>query len=393
MSQFQIRVYNKVQGNWDNSIYRVGSDLEISEPDAILVRSEKLKDMPLSDKLLAIARAGAGTDNIPIGACSNKGIAVFNTPGANANAVKELVIWAIISASRNAIPALNWMKKILDSTLEFDSKKKLIEAEKKQFQGNEIAGKTVLVIGLGAIGTLVAESLAKLGMNVWGYDPYLKDSQKEHLTKSMCLIEDLEKGIVHADFITIHTELTKETTGLLTYELLQRAKRTCIIINFARAEIIDQTALMYRFEEKSIACYISDFIHPNNNFSLLNAFYLPHLGASTVESEENCASMAIAQLRDFLENGNITNSKNFPNFSKDWDSRNRLLITNKNIPGQIAAISELITQAGLNIIGMANSSKETIAYNIIDLDLALPESLLQQISTLPEILKVRSIIR
>lgn len=393
MSQFQIRVYNKVKGNWDNSIYRVGSDLEISEPDAILVRSEKLKDMPLSDKLLAIARAGAGTDNIPIGACSNKGIAVFNTPGANANAVKELVIWAIISASRTAIPALNWIKKILDSDLEFDSKKKLIEAEKKQFQGNEIAGKTVLVIGLGAIGTLVAEALAKLGMNVWGYDPYLKDSQKEHLTKSMCLIDNLEKGIVHADFITIHTELTKETTGLLTYELLQRAKKTCIIINFARAEIIDQTALMSLLEEKSIACYISDFIHSNDDFSLLNAFYLPHLGASTVESEENCASMAIAQLRDFLENGNITNSKNFPNLSKDWDSRNRLLITNKNIPGQIAAISELITQAGLNIIGMANASKETIAYNIIDLDLALPESLLQQISALPEILKVRSIIR
>lgn len=391
MDKYRIRVYNKVRGSFDSTFYEVGDDSAISEPDAILVRSEKLKDKPLPGNLLAIARAGAGTDNIPIDACSQRGIVVFNTPGANANAVKELVIWAILSASRNVIPALNWLKQVLATEIDFEVAKKRVEEQKKQFQGNEIAGKTVFIIGLGAIGTLVADALDKLDMLVLGYDPYLKASQALKLPKSMRLVENISEGVIKADFITIHTELTPETTNLLTYDHLRQAKSTCKIINFARAEIIEQTDLLIHLKAKKIACYISDFIYPNDLLRIENAFFLPHLGASTIESEENCASMAINQLRDFLENGNILNSKNFPAVSKDWESGNRLLIANENIPGQIAAISQTISQASLNILGMANSSKEQIAYSIIDLGSAVPKDLLKQLATLPHILKVRTI--
>jgi D-3-phosphoglycerate dehydrogenase len=387
---FRIRIYNNIRTQLDQDQFIGGDESQITDPDLILVRSEKLHDKVLLDSLLAIARAGAGVDNIPIEDCTKRGIVVFNTPGANANSVKELVVWAVIESARHLTPAVQWLN--TQDKVEFNAFKKNLEAQKKHFAGVEIKGKNVFVLGLGYIGSLVAQTLASLEMNVWGYDPFLTAKQAISLPKNMKIVDKIEDGIKKADFVTLHVNLTPETRNLLNKELLQWVKSGVSVINFARSELVDQKILVEMLSSKQISAYISDFISPEFlNQVVPNAIFLPHLGAQTKESEENCSVMAVNQSCDFLENGNVINSVNFPNCQMDKLTVNRLVIINENVTGMLARITGLLSQKKINIAGMINASKNDYAYNIFDLDQEITSDLLETIKSNIGIVRVRKI--
>jgi D-3-phosphoglycerate dehydrogenase len=341
--------------------YEIAS--EIPNPDAIVLRSHKMHDMELPPSLKAIARAGAGVNNIPIDRCTEKGIVVFNTPGANANGVKEMVIAGLMLASRDIIDGAMWVRSLNGKGSKIPA---LVEKGKKNFVGQEIKGKTLAVIGLGAIGVLVANAAKSLGMNVIGYDPYISVEQALKLSNRVDLVKGIEVLLTQADYVTLNIPLTPETEGYINKDKLKMMKDNVRILNFARGGLVDLKDLKAAITSGKVAKYITDF--PNEEILKMdNVIAIPHLAASTNESETNCAVMAVSQVKDFLENGNIANSVNFPAAIMDRHEGCRILIANKNVPNMVSQISSILATEGINIDSMLNRKYNGNAYNIIDI--------------------------
>ena len=336
----------------------------LNDADSILVRSSKMHEMALPENILAVARAGAGVNNIPLADYAEKGVVVFNTPGANANAVKELVIASLMLASRDIIGGSLWVKE----NAEDENIAKSAEKAKSQFAGNEVFHKSIAVLGLGAIGVLVANACVDLGMQVIGYDPYLSIHNAMLLNKRVTYVSSLEEAIKDVDFLTVHIPLTDSTKGLVNKDLIAKMKDGATILNLSRDGIIDEEALKKALEEGKIKKYITDFANPNV-VKMPNTLCFPHLGASTEEAEDNCALMAIAELKDYLENGNISNSVNYPAADAGKKGQGvRVCINHKNIPGMINNFTTIISRDGGNIASLVNKSRNEYAYTIIDTD-------------------------
>jgi D-3-phosphoglycerate dehydrogenase len=340
--------------------YEINS--EFTDPDGIILRSFKMHDMELPSSLKAIARAGAGVNNIPIDKCTEKGIVVFNTPGANANGVKELVIAGLMLTSRDIAGAIEWANSIKDKGDEIPA---LIEAGKKNFAGQEVKGKTLAVIGLGAIGVLVANAAQAIGMNVIGFDPYMSVKAALKLSRNVNVAPSIEKLLEDADYVTINIPQTPETKGYINKERLAMMKDGVRILNFARGGLINNADIKEALESGKVAKYITDFPDAES-MNLPNTITVPHLGASTKESETNCAIMAVEQISEYLENGNIINSVNFPAAKMERHDGARILIANKNVPNMVSQITTILAGADVNIAGMLNRNCNDIAYNIID---------------------------
>ncbi len=361
---FKIQTLNVIDSEglslFPLSKYEIAS--ELPNPDAIVLRSFKMHDMELPGSLKAVARAGAGVNNIPVEKCTEKGIVVFNTPGANANGVKELVIAGLMLASRDIIDASMWAKTLIGQGEQVPS---LIEQGKKNFAGQEIQGKTLAVIGLGAIGVLVANAAKALGMRVIGFDPYISVQHALQLSREVTWVEGIQPLLAQADYVTLNIPLTPETKGYINKEKFRMMKNDVRILNFARGGLVDTTDLNEAIESGKVARYVTDF--PDEDMlKMKNVISIPHLGASTKESETNCAIMAVNQVIDYLENGNIVNSVNFPAASLDRNEGCRLLVANKNIPNMVGQITSVLASDHINIDNMLNKKHDGIAYNIID---------------------------
>lgn len=367
--------------------YEIAS--EFSNPDAILLRSHKLKSEDISDSVLAIGRAGAGTNNIPVEACSNRGIPVFNSPGANANAVKELVAAGLLLGSRGIVDGISYVNTLGDMSDEAELNK-LLEAQKKQFKGGELVGKTLGVVGLGAIGSLVAEMALTFGMEVVGYDPALSVEAAWRLSSKVQKADALAALFARCDFISLHLPVLDATRGLINAELLRGVKPGTCLLNFARQEIVDNHAVCESLDNGGLRAYIADFPAPEL-IGRDDVILMPHIGASTDEAEENCAIMAADQLRDFLENGNIRNSVNFPPLQLDRVSGIRLSITNENVPRILGSVLALLADDNINVIDMLNKSRNEVAYNLIDVASEPSETLLAKMRELDGVINVRLI--
>jgi D-3-phosphoglycerate dehydrogenase len=361
---FKIQTLNKIDPYGlklfplDN--YEIAS--EIPNPDAIILRSFKMHDMELPSSLKAVARAGAGVNNIPIDKCTEKGIVVFNTPGANANGVKEAVLAGMLLASRDFIGAANWAKTLIGKGDEVPA---LVEQGKKNFAGQELKGKTLAVIGLGAIGVLVANAAAALRMKVIGYDPYMSVKHALKLSREVTWVEGIQVLLQQADYVTINIPLTPETKGYINKDKFAMMKDDVKIMNFARGGLVDNDDLKDAIASGKVSSYVTDF--PDEEcLKMDKVISIPHLGASTKESETNCAIMAVEQMREYLENGNIVNSVNFPTAEMERNGGIRIIIANKNVPNMVSQISSILASKGLNIDHMLNRKRDDIAYNIID---------------------------
>jgi D-3-phosphoglycerate dehydrogenase len=365
--------------------YQTGKDL--TEPDAILLRSADLHSMDIPASLLAVGRAGAGVNNIPVAAMSARGIPVFNAPGANANAVKELVIAGLLLAARNICQAWAYTQALEGDT---QTVEQAVEAGKKQYAGFELPGRTLGVVGLGAIGRQVANTALALGMKVIGYDPGITVEGAWQLSSQVERAPSVEAVFAQADFITFHVPLNEHTRGLANADTLRLARPGLTVLNFARAGIVDTDAVAAALETGHVHYYVSDFPKPGL-IGHPRVIALPHLGASTAEAEENCAVMVADQVRDYLENGNITNAVNFP-----WvvmpraEGGVRLAVVNANVPNMVGQITTALAEAGLNIIDMINKSKGDLAYTLVDVDRPLPAELLARLRTIEGVLAVRS---
>ena len=360
---------------------------EIANPDAILVRSAAMHDMKFAENTLAIARAGAGVNNIPIDRCSEEGIVVFNTPGANANAVKELVIAGLLLTSRKIVPAIDWAKTLKGNG---DTVPKDVEKGKSAFAGPEILGKTLGVVGLGAIGILVANAAATLGMKVIGYDPFLSEKGKASLNAGVTVTADINDIFTKSDYITLHLPLNADTKGLVSKSRIAVMKDNVRILNFARGELVDTNDIIEALEDGKVAAYITDF--PND--ALIGAtgvIAIPHLGASTPESEDNCAVMAVNQVADYLENGNITNSVNLPAVSVARNGKHRMTIIHKNVAGIVSSITSTLASENVNIDNMVNKSKGEYAYTMIDTDTDVSEEAIKAVTGIESVIRVRVI--
>ncbi|MBQ7241601.1 MAG: phosphoglycerate dehydrogenase [Firmicutes bacterium] len=336
---------------------------EMDNPDGIIVRSFEMKDMDLPESLLAIARAGAGTNNIPVNKCSEEGIVVFFAPGANANAVKELVLTSIFLSSRKVIEGIEWTKTLRGKT----GVDKIVEKEKSQFAGPEIAGKTLGVIGLGAVGVRVVNAAIALGMTVIGYDPYLSIHAAWNLSGQAIKADSIESVVSQSDYVTIHMPLNDSTRGSINKEVFDKFKEGARLINLARGEIVDSEALKEALNSGKIAGYITDFpIDLIMDIDNENLIMIPHLGASTPESEENCAEMAAIEIRDYLEYGIIRNSVNFPDCTDPYTGGTRIGVLHKNVPGMLGTITNIMAKHGVNIENLANKNKGDWAYTLID---------------------------
>lgn len=356
----------------------------LNEADSILVRSSKMHEMALPENILAVARAGAGVNNIPLQDYAEKGVVVFNTPGANANAVKELVIASLLLASRDIIGGNLWVKENAGD----ENIAKSAEKAKSQFAGNEVFHKSIAVLGLGAIGVLVANACVDLGMQVIGYDPYLSIHNAMLLNKRVTYVSSLEEAVKDVDFLTVHIPLTDSTKGLIGKELINKMKDGATILNLSRDGIIDEEALKKALEEGKIKKYITDFANPNV-VKMPNTICFPHLGASTEEAEDNCALMAISELKDYLENGNISNSVNYPAADAGKKGQGvRICINHRNIPGMINNFTTIISRDGGNIASLVNKSRNEYAYTIIDAD---KEVDMKELLDVPGVLRVRVI--
>ena len=368
--------------------FDVGPDL--TGADAILLRSFKLEAASITNPLKAVARAGAGVNNVPVGECTQKGVVVFNTPGANANAVKELVLCGLLLGSRGVIPGIGFATS-QESVTDHSELSKLVEAEKKRFKGNEIAGKTLGVVGLGAIGSMVADMAIKLGMKVQGFDPALSVDAAWRLPSEVKRIENLNTLIGTSDFISLHLPVLDSTRNLIDTSMFATMKKTTCLLNFSRDEIVDSSALLEALDSGNLRKYICDFPRPELT-TRADVICMPHLGASTAEAEENCAIMAANQLRDFLENGNIKNSVNFPNLHLDRDSSaekgSRLAISNKNVPKMLGQILSVLADQNINVIDMLNKSRDEVAYNLIDLEATPSDQAIAAIADIDDVIKV-----
>ena len=360
---------------------------DVAEADAILVRSADMHDMELPKGLIAIARVGAGVNNIPIDRCAESGIVVFNTPGANANAVKELVLAGLILAARNIPAALDWERTLNENVA------KEVEKGKGQFAGNEINGKTLGVVGLGYIGVLVANAAEALGMKVVGYDPYLSLKAAHDLSPSVKLYDKLQTMLPYCDYVSIHVPSTNKTNGMFDYELLSAMKKKSVLLNFSRDKLINGGDLKRVLEEKRLRYYITDF--PTDEMqNAKNVISIPHLGASTEESEENCAIMAVKEIVDFFENGNILNSVNYPTVQADaWNVGPRIVVLHKNIPSMLGTQTGALAKMGINISNMMNKSKEDFSCTLLDCDEDVDEEAVNKAFAVDGIISVRIIPR
>ncbi|MCA1925262.1 MAG: phosphoglycerate dehydrogenase [Thiobacillus sp.] len=363
--------------------YTVGGD--IADPDGILVRSANMHDMDIPASVKAIARAGAGTNNIPVKKLSERGVPVFNAPGANANAVKELVIAGMLMGARNIVPAIKFVEALSGTDEEMH---KATEAGKKAFAGSELPGRTLGVIGLGAIGSYVAEAAIKLGMHVVGFDPAITVDAAWRLPSQVKRAENAEDVLRMADFVTLHVPLVDATRNLVNAQRIAVMRPSAVLLNFAREGVVDNAAVVEALDAGKLHAYICDF--PANALKgHARVVALPHLGASTEEAEENCAVMVAEQLADYLENGNILNSVNFPNVAMARESNFRLGIANANVPNMVGQISAVLAAAGLNIHNMVNKSKGDMAYTLVDVDSAVPEAIVAQLAAIAGVLAVR----
>jgi len=385
---FKIQTLNKIAkcglDNFDEK-YEVSDTVE--NPDGIILRSFKMHDMEVGDNLKAVARAGAGTNNIPVDKYAEKGIVVFNTPGANANAVKELAVAGLFLASRKITEAVDWAKTLKGNGADVGP---MVEKGKSAFAGPEIKGKTLGVIGLGAIGVQVANAADALGMKVIGYDPFLSVDAAWSIHEGIKKSNDLNRIFAVSDYVTLHLPLNDNTKGMINAELLENSNDGIRILNFARGELVDNTALLSALESGKVACYVTDF--PSDEvIGAKNVVAIPHLGASTPESEDNCATMAGAELVDYLENGNIKNSVNYPNCSLPRTGNQRLTVAHKNQQSMLSQISSIISDRGINIDNMINQSKKDYAYTIIDTFGEFHADDIEAIKKIDGVLKVRVI--
>ncbi len=370
--------------------FEVSDDL--SNPDAIILRSHKLKKEDFGNNLKAIARAGAGVNNIPVEECSELGIPVFNTPGANANAVKEIVLAALLMSSRGLFQGANFVNSIEESNQE--ELKPLIESGKKSFKGRELNGGTLGVVGMGAIGSKVADMGVMLGMNVIGYDPAITVEAAWKLPNKVERKESIEDVFKESDYVSLHVPANDKTKGLINSDLLKNAKNGLRLINFARDEIVVSKDIIESLDKNILSKYITDFADLDlisRAKTANDVIILPHIGASTSQAEENCSVMAAEQLDDFLNNGNIKNSVNFPELIEPRPSEFRITLSNKNHPGMIGKITTVLADNSLNIIDMVNKSRGDIAYNVIDLETKPPEKVLVELSALDDVISVREV--
>ena len=386
---FKIQTLNKISSRGLDLLphekYEYAS--ELTNPDGILVRSQAMHDMELPASLKGIARAGAGTNNIPIDKCSERGIVVFNTPGANANAVKEVVLLGLLMASRRVYQGICWSKSLIGKGSDVP---KLIEKGKSNYDGPEIKGKKLGVIGLGAIGVMVANDAEALGMEVSGFDPFMSIDAAWGLSRTVKKAVSIDSLIAESDYITLHVPLNDSTRGKINKEKFDIMKKGVRILNFSRGEIVDSKDIIEAIGNGIVECYVTDF--PTDDMLANDKIIpIPHLGASTPESEENCAVMAVEQLRSYLENGNIKNSVNFPECFLPPSGSQRITITNKNVPNIIGQFTSVLAQEGLNIADMLNKSKKDYAYNIIDIDGAVSDSVLAKLKAVEGVIAVRLI--
>ena len=384
---YRIKTLNKISpaglSVLDQTRYNISTDVE--NEDGVLVRSADMHDYVFPDALRAVARAGAGTNNIPIDRCSEAGIVVFNTPGANANAVKELAVCALLLSSRKITEGADWVRAQAGGGADVE---KVVEKGKSQFVGPEISGKMLGVIGLGAIGVQVANIATKLGMTVFGYDPFLSVDSALSLSRLVHRAMDLETIYKNCDYITIHVPQTPETRGMLNEDAFHMMKGGVRILNLARGSLVNEDDMLSALDSGKVACYVTDF--PNNKILQgKNVIAIPHLGASTPESEENCAVMAAQELKDYLENGNITNSVNLPTLVQPWSGESRLCIIHRNVPGAIANITGVLSKDGVNVENMTNKSKKDYAYTVVDVGSRVSDAVADEIRALEGVLRVR----
>jgi len=385
---FRVQTLNKISplglDLFPRDKYEVASD--IPNPDAILVRSADMNGMEIPSSVLAIARAGAGYNNIPVQKCSDSGVVVFNTPGANANAVKELTLAALLLSSRNIVGGINWTMSAADKA----DMAELVEKEKSKFSGPEIKGKTLGVVGLGAIGVMVANDAIALGMDVIGFDPYISVDAAWNLSREVVRADTLESLLAKSDYITLHLPLGETTKGLLDAEKFRIIKKDARIINFSRNALVKDKDIIEALETGKISVYVTDF--PNQDLlSCKKVIGIPHLGASTPEAEDNCAIMAVKQVIDYLETGTVRNSVNFPRCKLEQHAANRLLVVNKNIPNMVGQITTILAGSNINITDLINHHRDDYAYNIIDTEQQLSTPVLEQIRKVDGIIRVRSI--
>ena len=384
---FRIKTLNKIASvglaQLDKGRFVVEDDC--TNPDGILVRSAKMHDYEFPEALRAIARAGAGTNNIPIDRCSEAGIVVFNSPGANANAVKEEVIFAMLAASRHMFEANEWAKREAASGADVLT---TMEKAKSQFAGPEIFGKTLGIIGLGAIGAKVADAALGLGMNIVGYDPYLSVHAALSLDRRVDVVSNLDDLLKVSDYITIHVPLNDSTRNTIDAAAIAKMKGDVRIINLARNGLVDEEALIPALESGRVAAYVTDF--PDNRIAnAAGVIALPHLGASTPESEDNCAIMAAHELQDYLENGNITNSVNMPAVSMERSGEARICVIHHNIPNPLAQITSIVSGAGMNVENLANKSRKDYAYTMLDVNGKVADAMVEQIKGIEGVIRVR----
>ena len=386
-AQLNIQILNQISDNGLRRLpaerYRVGKDL--ARPDAIMVRSADMHAMEIPPSVRAIGRAGAGTNNIPVKAMSARGVPVFNAPGANANAVKELVLAGMLLSARNIAGAMSFVSALDPKDPAMDKK---VEDGKKKFAGFELAGHTLGVIGLGKIGCLVADAAIKLGMDVLGYDPEITVDAAWSLPSQVKKADSVAEVLRNADFVSMHVPLADATRRMISAELLAQVKPGAVLLNFSREAVVDEAAVLAALDAKQLAAYVCDFPSPRIN-GHPHVIALPHLGASTGEAEENCAVMVADQLREYLEHGNVQNAVNFPNVVMPRESTFRIAVANSNVPNMLGQISTAMAQAGLNIHNMMNKSKGDVAYTLVDVDSEVPDQVIDAIGRIEGVLAVR----
>jgi D-3-phosphoglycerate dehydrogenase len=390
-SKYQIKTFNSIS---EKGLKRFPSDKyvlsdDLSSSDAILLRSHPLQSVEMEAGIIAVARAGAGVNNVPVEECSERGIVVFNTPGANANSVKELVLTALLISARDIVGGISYVRS-LTPNLGADELNQLVEKEKKLFKGHELKDKKLGVVGLGAIGSMVARAGLDMGMQVVGFDPALSVEAAWRVPSEVRRKNTLGELFGESDFVSLHVPLIEETRGLVDKEVLLAAKRGAVVLNFARDPIVDSEAILEALDNGAIGRYVSDF-PVRELVGHDRVIFTPHLGASTSEAEENCAIMAADQLIDFLETGNITNSVNFPKVSMGTRRDVRLAVVNKNVPGMLGQITSLLAAKNVNVADLINKSREELAYNLIDIEQHPDDELLSGLRSLDNVMSVRVI--
>lgn len=386
---YKIRTYNNIAARglerFPRELFEVSADS--ADPHAILLRSHKLDAADISPGLRAVARAGAGVNNVPVDACTERGVVVFNTPGANANSVKELVLAALLLSSRDVVGGIEFVRELagIQDEAELNAR---VEAEKKRFKGQELRGRSLGVVGLGAIGSLVARAALDLGMDVLGYDPAISVDAAWRLPAEVQRMENLPSLFARADYVTLHVPLLAETEGMINEASLRMFRPGSVLLNFARQPIVDAAALRSALDDGRVARYVADFPVPELT-SHPRVLLTPHLGASTGEAEENCAVMAADQLVSFLRTGNVKNSVNFPTVTLEPAGGYRLAVTNRNVPGVLNRVTSVLAGRQINVVDMINKSREAVAYNLIDVKDELDQTTIDEICAIEHVMNVR----